>query len=151
MHRRWPSLFCAASIVVAGACGHVHAQPAACERADFETVVDLAAETLRDLNQKNTTVFQGKLRQLKEKRGWSQEQFLKEGAPLVSDDKINAYNEQSEDLLARINGVGASGSQSAKPDCSVLAALRTNMQALVDAQTAKWQYMFGKVEAELGR
>ena len=131
--------------------GYALAQPATCQRADFETVVDLAAETLRDLNQKNTSVFQGKLRQLKDKRGWTHDQFLKEGAPLVSDDKITAYNEQSEDLLARINGAGASGGQSAKPDCKVLAALRANMQALVDAQTAKWAYMFGKVEIELGR
>jgi hypothetical protein len=128
-----------------------NAQPATCARADFETVVDLASDTLRDLNQKNTSVFQGKLRELKTKRGWSHEQFLKEAAPLVADDKITAYNDQSEDLLARINGAGASGGQSAKPDCRVLAALRANMQALVDAQTAKWAYMFGKVELELGR
>jgi hypothetical protein len=122
---------------LACASGHASAQPATCQRADFETVVDMAAETLRDLNQKNTTVFQGKLRLLKDKRGWSHDQFLQEGAPLVSDDKITAYNEQSEDLLARINGAGASGGQSAKPDCKVLAALRA--------------YMFGKVETELGR
>ncbi len=44
---------------------------AACKRADFEAVVDEAAAVLRDLNLKNKPAFQDKLRQLKDKRGWS--------------------------------------------------------------------------------
>jgi hypothetical protein len=155
MRRCW-HVWCLSSAIALGVPTHdVGAQvptgTATCERVDFETVVDLASETLREINQKNTAQFQGRLRQLKEKRAWTHEQFLKEAAPFVADDKITSYNEQSEDLLARINGTGASSSATAKPDCNVLAALRQNMQALVDAQTEKWLYMFSKIEAELAK
>jgi hypothetical protein len=59
------------------------AQPAACTKAEFEGVVDEAAAALRDLNNKNRPDFQEKLRTLKDKRGWSNDQFLKEAAPFV--------------------------------------------------------------------
>src|ERR1700730_8105308 len=45
-----------------------------CAKADFEAVVDDAAAALRDLNLKNKPNFQEKLRQLKDKRGWSHDQ-----------------------------------------------------------------------------
>ena len=51
-------------------------------------VVDEAAAALRDLNAKNKPAFQEKLRQLKDKRAWSHDEFLKEAAPFVRDDKI---------------------------------------------------------------
>jgi hypothetical protein len=155
MTRRWHEWglgWCMAATVALAAPVHVaQAQPTTCVRADFETVVDLASETLRELNQKNSAQFQGRLRQLKEKRAWSHEQFLKEAEPFVADDKITAYNEQTEDLLARINGSGGSVSTTAKPDCKVLGELRANMRSLVDAQTEKWMYMFAKIDAELAK
>jgi hypothetical protein len=150
--RRRRSLF-GSALAAAMACHPLatYAQNPACERVDFETVVDTASETLRVVNQTNTSTFQSKLRQLKEKRGWTQEQFLKDGAPFVVDDQIAAFNDRSEDLLARINGSGASGGASDKPDCKVLDALRTNMRALVDTQTEKWRYMLSKIDAELNK
>src|SRR6478609_2380489 len=58
---------------------------AKCSKADFEAVVDDAAGALRGLAQQNTPQFQAKLRQLKVKRGWSDDQLLKEAEPLVRD------------------------------------------------------------------
>jgi hypothetical protein len=124
-----------------------HAQD--CTKADFEGVVDQAASTLRDFAQKNTGVFQGKLRTLKEKRGWSNDQFLKEGETYVRDDRIVAFDEQTEDLLVRLNAAGTV--QGVKPDCRLLGELRKTMGALVETQRSKWSYMFGKVDAELAR
>jgi hypothetical protein len=124
---------------------------AACARADFETVVDMAAGALRDMNGANKPKFQAKLRELKDKRGWSHEQFLKEAAPFVADDKITAYDAQSNALLEIIATGGEAGAAAATPDCAVLASLRASMKALVDAQTAKWGYMAGKIEAELAK
>ncbi|MBX9924846.1 MAG: hypothetical protein K2Y05_00675, partial [Hyphomicrobiaceae bacterium] len=72
------------------AAGSADAAAAACQRADFEAVVDEAGRVLRDLNAANKPKFQDKLRQLKTKRSWSQEQFLKEAAPLVADDTIQS-------------------------------------------------------------
>ena len=51
-----------------------------CSKADFEAVVDEAAAALRSLNHQNTPQFQARLRQLRDKRGWSHEQFLLEAS-----------------------------------------------------------------------
>lgn len=128
------------------------APPAAagvCGKADFEAVVDDAAGALRDLNLQNKPAFQEKLRQLKDKRGWSHDAFLKEAAPYVRDEKIAVYDQESERLLADISTLGQEGADAPTPDCALLADLKSRMQTLVDTQTAKWSYMFQKLEAAL--
>ncbi len=123
----------------------------ACERADFEAVVDEAAAALRDLNLKNKPTFQDKLRVLKDKRGWSHDQFMKEAAPFVLDDRIAEYDQTSTDLLAEISTLGQEGADATTPDCKLLEELRSRMATLVESQTAKWTYMFGKLDAELAK
>jgi len=125
------------------------AQPATCDRRDFETVVDDAAAALRQLNQQKRPAFQDKLRQLKEQRGWSQDQFMVEATAYVQDDRIAEFDQTSNELLARLNRTGEAGAGDAAPDCKLLAELRATMQALVDTQTAKWAYMFDKIDAAL--
>jgi hypothetical protein len=125
------------------------AQPPACARGDFEAVVDEAAGALRDLARQNTPQFQGKLRQLKTKRGWSDDRFLQEAEPLVRDEKITDFDRKSEAFLARITSAGQSGSSAAAPDCALLAELHATMKVLVETQKAKWAYMFEKIEGEL--
>lgn len=133
--------------LIAGA----NASSATCQRADFEAVVDEAAGVLRNLNAMNKPKFQEKLRQLKTKRGWSQEEFLKEAAPLVADDTIQGYDRKSAELLEAIASGGQAGASAAAPDCRVLEQLRTSMKSLVDAQTSKWSYMSDRIDAELSR
>jgi len=125
------------------------AQPAACAKADFEIVVDEAAGALRDLARQNTPQFQGRLRQLKTKRGWSDDRFLQEAEPLVRDDRIADFDRKSEAFLGRITSAGQAGSANAAPDCALLAELRATMKVLVETQKAKWAYMFEKIEGEL--
>jgi hypothetical protein len=120
-----------------------------CTKADFEAVVDEAAAALRDLNMKNKPAFQEKLRQLKDKRGWSHDQFLKEGTAFVRDDKIAVYDQDSERLLMDISSQGQEGAEAKTPDCALLTDLRGRMQVLVETQTAKWTYMFEKLDAAL--
>jgi hypothetical protein len=122
-----------------------------CQRADFEAVVDDAAAALRDLNLKNKPDFQEKLRQLKDKRGWSHDQFLTEAAPFVRDDKIAVFDQQSDQLLNDISSLGQEGADAKTPDCALLHELRARMQVLVDTQTAKWTYMFEKLNAALAQ
>ena len=121
----------------------------ACAKTDFEAVVEEAAASLRDLNSKNKPTFQEKLRRLKDKRGWSHEQFLTEAAPFVRDDKIAVFDQSTDELLSAISTMGQEGSTAATPDCAVLLELRARMKVLVDTQSAKWSYMFGKIETEL--
>jgi hypothetical protein len=122
-----------------------------CAKAEFEAVVDDAAGALRDLNMQNKPAFQEKLRQLKDKRGWSHDAFLKEAAPYVRDDKIAVYDQESERLLADISTLGQEGAEAPTPDCALLADLKTRMKTLVDTQTAKWTYMFQKLETALAQ
>jgi hypothetical protein len=126
-------------------------QAAACAKADFEAVVNEAGAALRDLNRQNTPTFQAKLRDLKDKRGWSNDQFLKEAEPFVRDGEIVTYDQKSEQLLTRITGAGQQGASDTGPDCGLLAELRAALKSLVDTQKAKWTYMFGKIEKELAK
>ena len=124
--------------------------PETCARTDFEAVVDDAGEALRQLTQKNSPAFQAKLRALKDKRGWSHDQFVVEGVRFVRDDKITGFEAQSTTLLARINGAAdQAGGTAAAVDCAQLAALKADMAALVAIQVEKWTYMFGNIDAEL--
>lgn len=120
-----------------------------CKRSDFVEVVDAAAAALRSLNARNRPDFQNRLRQLKDKRGWTQDQFLVEAEPLVRDDRIDGYDRASEELVAKIATMGQRGGNAATPDCNLLGELRGFMDELVTAQQSKWAYMFGKVDAEL--
>ena len=124
---------------------------APCSKADFEAVVDEAAAALRTLNHQNTPQFQARLRQLKDKRGWSHEQFLSEAAPFVRDEAIAAFDQKSEDFLARITQAGQSQATAASLNCALLVDLRASLAALVETQKAKWTYMFDKISAELGK
>lgn len=117
-----------------------------CAKAEFEAVVDEASTTLVDLAQKNTPAFQARLRALKDKRGWTNEQFLTEGARFVRDDAIQSFDNKSQALLMQINA-----DTGGTADCNVLAALRQALATLVETQAAKWAYMFKSVDAELAK
>lgn len=121
-----------------------------CSKSDFETVVDQSAAALRDLNLQNRPRFQEKLRALRDKKSWSQDQFLKEAVPYVKDDQIDAFDRKTSELLTKITSMGDEGSASATPDCNLYQGLRSNMSELVDTQNAKWTYMFRKIDAALG-
>lgn len=127
------------------------AQSASCSKAEFEAVVDSAAAALRDLNHKNRPLFQEKLRELKTKRAWTDDQFLKEAAPLVKDDKTDALDQASSTLLAKITSMGAEGAQAKTPDCALMSELNGYMQQLVSAQTEKWTYLFDKLSSEMAK
>ena len=148
---RWSRFLAVAGLLGAAIAGSAAglAQTPQCSKGDFEAVVDEAAGALRELAQQNTPPFQGKLRQLKGKRGWSDDQFVKEAEPLVRDDKIAGFDQKSEDLLLRITSGGQSGAADGPPDCKLVAELRAVMQSLLETQKAKWAYMFERIEAEL--
>ncbi len=134
---------------MAVACGTVSATETTCAKVDFEAVVEEAAGALRDLNAKNKPSFQEKLRNLKDKRGWTHDQFMKEGAPFVRDDKIAVFDQSTDELLTAISTMGQQGAAAKTPDCALLLELRARMTVLVETQSSKWVYMFEKIEKEL--
>src|SRR4051794_30208119 len=60
--------------------------PASCTKEEFESVVEDAAAKLRDLNNENRPAFQEKLRELKDKRKWTHDEFIEKAKPFVRDD-----------------------------------------------------------------
>jgi hypothetical protein len=140
-----PMVLCVALVVTTPALADT------CDRAEFEAAVTTASATLRDLTAEKKPAFQEKLRALMTKRGWTYDQFVKEAGPLVTDDKVSAYDQASADLLSKINRMGEAGRSDASPDCAVLNDLRATMAALVATQTEKWAYLFTKLDAESAR
>lgn len=138
-------LWLAAQVVASAA----RAEP--CDRGQFEAVVDEAAVVLRELTIRNKPALQDRLRQLRDKRGWSNDQFLKEAAPFVQDQQTDALDRRSSEQLAKITAMGQDGAAARQPDCAVLEDLRGTMRALVTTQQAKWDYLFGKLDAELAK
>jgi hypothetical protein len=137
--------------LMAWASAPVRAEDVACAKADFEAVVEEAAGALRELNVKNKPLFQEKLRSLKDKRAWSHDQFLQEAAPFVRDEKIEAFDQSTDELLSAISTMGQEGAAANAPDCALLLELRARMRRLVETQTSKWKSMFGKIDAEYAK
>lgn len=127
----------------------VPAQSQTCSKPEFEAAVEVAVASLRDLNARNKASFQDKLRLLRDRRGWSNEQFMDQAVVYVQDDQIAALDSKAGELLSRINSMGEAGANAATPDCKLLGELRTTMKSLVDTQIEKWAYMFAKLERAL--
>lgn len=150
--RAWARAACALlALMLLAPAGLSTAKDPACTREAFEQAVSQSAESLRDLTGVNRPIFQIRLRELKDKRGWDHGQFLREAAPIVQDERTDAYDKESAALLEEISRMGAEGSAAPTPDCAALARLKGHMQALVDAQRGKWAYLIEKVERELLR
>jgi hypothetical protein len=123
--------------------------PATCAKEDFESVVEQAAGSLRDLNSQNRPLFQEKLRELKDKRHWNHDDFMEKAKPFVKDDKTVVFDKTTDELLSAIASMGQAGATADKPDCSKMLELTSQMKRLVDTQSAKWAYMFQKLDMEL--
>ncbi len=138
-----------AALALAGIRVQAAETPAACTKEDFETVVEEAAGHLRDLNAKNRPIFQEKLRQLRDKRHWSHDAFIENAKPFVKDGNTAVYDQKTDELLSAIASMGQEGAADETPDCALMQDLRARMKMLVETQSAKWSYMFKKLDAEL--
>lgn len=125
------------------------AQAETCARSDFVAVVDDAGAALRQLNADNKPAFQERLRVLREKKGWDHDTFIREAEPFVVDEQIESFDVRSQQLLSDIANLGEEGSAAASPDCGLLLKLRERMSELVKAQSAKWHYMFEKLNGAI--
>jgi len=143
---------CAAALLLAllGAVPLAAQQAGACAKADFEAVVKEAGAALDGLTRKNTAAFQAKLGELKDKRKWTNEQYLKEAEPLVRDEAILGFDKKSQELVGRITGAGQAEAPAAD-DCARLAGLRADLKTLIETQQGKWTHMFAKIEKELAK
>jgi hypothetical protein len=133
-----------------------------CDQAAFSAVVDEARNRLEALNIENKQEFQQKLGELREKRGWSKDDFVKNARPLVQDAGIASFDARHEELLTRVPkigqadrpvaslaGIAPAGESASDSRCVMLDELRSLMGQVIENTRAKWAYMHGKTDAAL--
>lgn len=121
-----------------------------CQRSDFEAVVDEAGSKLREINGKQKPNFQAKLRELREKRQWSDEEFREKALPFVQDEQITEFDDRIRQRLFEITNLGTPDADTTgEPDCALLEELRETLRDLVETLEAKWAHMFAKIDVAL--
>src|SRR5262245_25647385 len=124
------------------------AEAAQCSKDDFGKAVDQAGAALRKLNADNAPRLRAKMRELKERKGWSDADFEDKALSAVQDERIEAYNAQANDLLAKLDTLG-SIEPASDADCgkiSELSAASLELQATIKAKTA---YTLSKLDQML--
>jgi hypothetical protein len=124
------------------------AAAASCSKEDFGKTVDQAGAALRKLNADNAPRLRAKMRELKDRKGWSDADFEEKAMAAVQDERIEAYNAQANDLLAKLDALG-SIEPSNEADCSKLQELGAaglELQATIKAKAA---YTLSKLDQML--
>jgi hypothetical protein len=133
-----------------------------CDQAAFTAVVDEARGRLEALNAENKQQFQQKLGELREKHGWTKDDFVKNARPLVKDAEIASFDARHEELLTKVPSIGQTdqpvatlagiapaAEQASDSRCIMLGELRSLMGQVIENTRAKWAYMHGKTDAAL--
>jgi hypothetical protein len=121
---------------------------ALCSKEDFGKAVDQAGAALRKLNADNAPRLRAKMRELKDRKAWSDADFEEKALAAVQDERIEAYNAQANDLLAKLDALG-SIEPSNEADCSKLQELGAaglELQATIKAKAA---YTLSKLDQML--
>src|SRR5262245_58098192 len=124
------------------------AEAAQCSKDDFGKAVDQAGAALRKLNADNAPRLRAKMRELKERKGWSDTDFEEKALAAVQDERIEAYNAQANDLLAKLDTLG-SIEPASDADCSKISELSAaglELQATIKAKAA---YTLSKLDQML--
>ncbi|MFZ0849283.1 MAG: hypothetical protein WAO08_08780, partial [Hyphomicrobiaceae bacterium] len=124
------------------------AQAASCSKDDFGRAVDQAGAALRKLNADNAPRLRAKMRELKDRKAWSDADFEDKAMTAVQDERIEAYNAQANDLLAKLDALG-SIEPASEADCGKieeLSAASLELQATIKAKAA---YTLSKLDQML--
>jgi hypothetical protein len=119
----------------------------ACTNDEIAKAVDAVGASLRAVNAENAPRLQGKLRQLKAKRGWSDVEFEERSIEVMHDARVEALDRQANDILSRIDQLGDTTQE--KPDCDKLAGIRAASIELVATMRAKSAHTIGRIDALL--
>src|SRR5262245_39186658 len=131
----WHVMFLTMLVSLGGMSG---AAAALCSKEDFGRAVDQAGAALRKLNADNAPRLRAKMRELKDRKGWSDADFEEKAMAAVQDERIEAYNAQANDLLAKLDALG-SLEPANEADCSKLQELGAaglELQATIKAKAA---------------
>ena len=124
------------------------AYAASCSKDDFGRAVDQAGAALRKLNSDNAPRLRAKMRELKDRKAWSDADFEEKAVLAVQDERIETYNAQANDLLAKIDALGSTEPAS-DADCGKIAELSAASLELQATIKAKAVYTLSKLDQML--
>ena len=110
--------------------------------------VDQAGAALRKLNADNAPRLRAKMRELKDRKAWSDADFEDKALAAVQDERIEAYNAQANDLLAKLDALG-SIEPASEADCGKIEELSAASLELQATIKAKAVYTLSKLDQML--
>ena len=108
--RRAFELSLLAAVLVA--CAAPGAVDAICTPEDFAAAVDRSGSALRAFNEEALPKLQEKLKQLKERRGWSDAEYEEKGLGNLRDARSSQFDTDAEELIVKIDTLGRPPAQS---------------------------------------
>jgi len=120
-----------------------------CSSKDISAIIDSTAARLRSLNSAHQPELQAKLRQLGERRGWSEAERDTKSAEFLEDDKTRALDEQASKLLVELDVVGDESGIDPKTCLSRLEKLKSISAELIKITTEKAAHVSARLDAEL--
>jgi hypothetical protein len=133
-----------AAVLAAPAAGWAQA----CTKQQIAAVIDATGERLRKLNGELQPAIQAKLRQLGQKRGWSDAEAEQKGYAFVEDGESRSLDEQASQLVIQLDELG-DDSATKLPLCARVSQLRTTADQLVEVTTAKAAHVSARLDAAL--
>lgn len=125
------------------------ARAATCSADDFASAIDEAGARLRAFNAEASPKLQAGLKKLKARKGWTGEDADDKALDLIQDKKMQALDQQADELLVNIDSLGRPP-ETSPPDCAKLDELRAAGVELLAVMRAKSSHTLAKIDAELG-
>ncbi|MEI9899521.1 MAG: hypothetical protein WDN31_04580 [Hyphomicrobium sp.] len=107
-----------------------------CKPDDFAAAVDKSGAALRAFNAEATPKMQEKLKQLRDKQGWSDADYEDKAIAIVRDERTTKLDADAEDLIVKIDQLGRPA-ESGPLDCSKLSELEAAGIELLAVMKAK--------------
>ena len=136
----------------AAAVAMVMALPAAgnaaqqCDTKAFGVQMDQTAQALRTLNRESERRFHERLDALGKKQSWSEAQKADKAAAAMDDGKLEAFNNDIEELVARLDTLSATPNSDVS--CARLSELKSVQEKLLAVMGQKSGFILAQLEAE---
>ncbi len=117
-----------------------------CDARAFGVQIDLAAQALRTLNRESERRFHERLQALGKRQGWSDAQKADKAAAAMDDSKLEAFNADIEELVARLDSLSATPNN--EVSCARLGELKAVQDKLVAVMGQKSGFILAQLEVE---
>jgi hypothetical protein len=117
-----------------------------CDARSFGGQIDQTAQALRTLNRESERRFHERLEALAKQNGWSEAQKADKAAAAMDDSKLESFNSDIEELVARLDKLSAT--PNSEVSCARLSELKTVQQRLLAVMGQKSGFILAQLEAE---